>query len=115
MASPGNCAEFCTIQHTFSVNGAPNVVEFPIDDQDYGCMTQVDSGTVPNQYGTWWYGRAGWCPGKQVPMVVTDVTDQVTLGADNTFGYEGYYLGEPYADGTDWRHIHLTSWLVISR
>jgi len=89
--------------------------DFPIIEDTLGCMAQVSDGTVPNQYGTWWYGRAGWCPGKQVPMVVTDVTDEVELGADNTFGYEAYWLGEVYTGGTSWRHIHLTSWLVISR
>ena len=81
----------------------------------YGCQDQIADGTVPNQYGTWWYGRGGWCPGKHVPLVMTDVTDQVSLGAENTFEYEGYYLGAVYTDGDNWRNIRLDSWLVISR
>jgi hypothetical protein len=116
MAPPANCCEFANTDHHFIVNGVDNVQDFPIVEDTRGCMAQVADGTVPNQYGTWWYGRAGWCPGKHVPIVMTDVTAEVTLGADNTFGYEGFYLGAPYV-GTDssWRHIHLTSWVVISR
>jgi len=115
MSPPHNCCEFANTDHHFYVNGTDNMRDFPMVGDDLGCMAQIVEGTVPNQYGTWWYGRAGWCPGKNVEMVMTDVTDQVTLGADNTFGYEAFYLGEPYTGGTSWRHIHLTSWLVISR
>lgn len=115
MSPPANCCEFANTDHHFIVNGNDNVQDFPIVNDQLGCMGRVTEGTVPNQYGTWWYGRAGWCPGKHVDMVMTDVTDQVIPGAENTFEYEGYYLGAPYENGTDWRHIHLTSWLVVSR
>jgi hypothetical protein len=116
MMPPANCCEFANTDHHFIVNGVDNLQEFPIIEDQLGCMAQIGDGTVPNQYGTWWYGRAGWCPGKHVAMVMTDVTDQVTLGADNTFEYEGYFEGEPYEWNPEyWAHIHLTSWLVISR
>ena len=115
MSPPANCCEFANTDHHFIVNGIDNVQDFPIVDDQRGCMGRIDEGTVPNQYGTWWYGRAGWCPGKHVEMVMTDVTDEVNLGEDNTFEYEGFYQGAPYTGGTDWRHIHLTSWLVVSR
>jgi hypothetical protein len=115
MSSPGNCAEFCNTDHHFFVNGIDNPQDFPMAGSTYGCQDQIADGTVPNQYGTWWYGRGGWCPGKHVPVVVTDVTDQVLPGADNLFEYEGYYLGMIYTNGSDWRHIDVTAWLVISR
>jgi hypothetical protein len=115
MSSPGNCAEFCNTDHHFLVNGLDNVQDFPGASSLYGCQDQIAEGTVPNQYGTWWYGRGGWCPGKQVPIVMTDVTDQVIPGADNVFEYEGYYMGMLYTNGTDWRHIDVTAWLVFSR
>ncbi len=109
MSSPGNCAEFCNTDHHFLVNGTDNVQDFPGASSLYGCQDQIADGTVPNQYGTWWYGRGGWCPGKQVPIVMTDVTDQVFPEADNLFEYEGYYLGMLYTDGSDWRHIDVTA------
>jgi hypothetical protein len=113
MAEPGNCAEFCNTTHHFSVNGEENLVDFPnIGNQD-GCLEQVAQGTVPNQYGTWWFGRSGWCPGLEVPMTTIDVTDQIDLGATNTFEYQGAYRGEPYSAGS--ARIDLRSWVVVWR
>lgn len=113
MASPGNCAEFCNTTHHFTVNGTENMLDFnPWINIQTGCMDQVDQGTVPNQYGTWWYGRSGWCPGKEVPMVMTDITAQVTPGQDATIAYHGYYLGSDYPGSAS---IHMTSWLVVSK
>ncbi|MCZ7587037.1 MAG: peptide-N-glycosidase F-related protein [Deltaproteobacteria bacterium] len=111
--SPGNCAEFCKTTHHFYVNGEENVVEFPEAGTNTGCMDQVADGAVPNQYGTWWYGRSGWCPGKEVPMRMIDVTAQVTPGGDATFEYEGLYGGDAYTgSGAD---IRLDSWVVVSK
>jgi len=113
MESPGNCAEFCNTTHHFTVNGTENTLDFnPWVSIQTGCMDQVDQGTVPNQYGTWWYGRSGWCPGKEVPLVMTDITAQVTPGTDATITYHGYYLG---ADYTGSANIRMTSWVVISK
>ncbi len=112
MQSPGNCAEFCITTHHFFVNGEENEIELSDAGSQYGCLDKVDRGTVPNQYGTWWYGRSGWCPGWEVPMEITDVTDQVDLGATNTFEYEGYRNGSPYAGSAT---IRLRSWLVVSK
>lgn len=35
---------------------------------------QVLEGTVPNEHGTWLYGRGGWCNGAAVPLHVVDIT-----------------------------------------
>jgi len=109
-----NCGEFCDIAHHFTVNGDTSqeiVRSFPetavIDD----CMQKTAEGTVPNQYGTWWYGRAGWCPGKNVPPQVDDITDQVTIGADNSISYQALYRGSDYDDSAT---ILMRSWLVYS-
>jgi hypothetical protein len=115
MSMPGNCAEFCNTDHHFYVNVFDNMRDFPMAGNQLGCMDQVADGTVPNQYGTWWYGRGGWCPGKHVDLVMIDVTDQVFLGEENTFDYEGFYMGMIYTNGDNWRNIRLDSWLVISR
>lgn len=114
MASPGNCAEFCNTQHHFGVNGTDNLREFKIAGTQYGCQDQVSEGTVPNQYGTWWFGRGGWCPGKEVDLVNTDITDQVTLGEENDFTYAGFYRGDTYS-GSTWNYIRMSSFLVVHR
>ena len=75
-------------------------------------MDKVDQGTVPNQYGTWWYGRNGWCPGKDVPTVSTDITDWVTPGTDATVSYEALFNGSDYTGSAS---IRLRSYAVISR
>ncbi|MDP8223186.1 MAG: peptide-N-glycosidase F-related protein [Candidatus Lernaella stagnicola] len=110
-AEPGNCAEFCNTTHHFSINGDEVVREFPEAGNSRDCMDKVVEGTVPNQYGTWWYGRSGWCPGKEVPMVRTDITEFVDLGAENTIEYWGLYLGDAYPSSG--ASISLKSWVVL--
>ncbi len=106
------CAEFCNFDHHFYVNGTEHVVEFPVAGSALGCMEQVNDGTVPNQYGTWWYGRNGWCPGKEVEHVTIDITSEVTIGGTNTFDYEAFWEGDLYEGGGG--NLLLTSWLVYS-
>lgn len=118
MSDPGNCAEFCDLDHIFTVNDADAsavVVDFPDAGSTYGCMEQVAEGTVPNQYGTWWYGRGGWCPGKDVPVVEHDITSQVTLGADNSIAYRVERNGAAYQATSSWAHTIVNAWLVIER
>lgn len=110
---PGNCAEFCKTTHTFTVNGHPHVLERPEAGTGGQCMLDVDRGTVPNQYGTWWYGRNGWCPGREVAPKILDVTAEVSPGQVATVSYTGLYNGQPYPSGG--AVIRMTSWLVFSR
>lgn len=42
-----------------------------------GCAMRVKEGAVPNEHGTWLYGRGGWCDGLQVNPWRVDVTKQV--------------------------------------
>ena len=87
-----NCCEFCNSRHLFEVNGG--TAEFSIDFPDAGsnthCMSleMIGEGTVPNQYGTWGYGRAGWCPGLDVDPYITDITDYIAIGDDNIIEYD---------------------------
>ncbi|MFO0547215.1 MAG: peptide-N-glycosidase F-related protein [Polyangiaceae bacterium] len=62
----GNCAEFCSRDHTLTVGGTDHAATIWRDD----CATTA----VPNQQGTWKYSRAGWCPGADVHPWITDVT-----------------------------------------
>lgn len=109
--SPGTCAEFCPTEHHFIVNGTDNEQVLDNAGTETGCMDMVDQGVIPNQYGTWWYGRSGWCPGWQVPVTTIDVTDQVTPGSTATISYEGYRDGQPYETGG--ANIVMTSWVVF--
>lgn len=111
MANPGNCAEFCNTTHHFQVNESESVVSFPQAGKERDCQNQVDQGTVPNQYGTWWYGRSGWCPGKEVLIERHDVTGAVTPGQTAEIRYAGYFRDAPYSGGG--ANIVMTSWLVI--
>ena len=76
-------------------------------------MTEQANGMVPNQGGTWWYGRDGWCPGEQVTPHVWDVTQMVTPGSTATVTYEGLFDGAtpPDPSGTA-GNIVLTSYLA---
>ena len=84
----------------------------------YGCAMQVVDGTVPNQYGTWYLGRGGWCPGFQVDPFVADVTQSVTLGAENSFTYKSLLDGQDYVatpgsgGGGFGSSIWMSSWVV---
>ncbi len=118
MADPGNCAEFCDLDHIFTVNDGTDdavVVDFPDAGSTYGCQEQIAEGTIPNQYGTWWYGRGGWCPGKDVPVDMHDITDQLTLGAENTIAYRVERNGSDYQSSGSWAHTIVNAWLVIER
>ena len=87
-----NCSEFCNSKHIFSLNGG--VYEFNTSypnasDNDY-CMQieTIAEGVIPNQYGTWGYGRAGWCPGQDVKPYTVDITQHVQIGEENILDYD---------------------------
>ena len=77
-----------------------------------GCVAEIENGTVPNQGGTWWFGRGGWCPGQQVDADVFDVTDAVSPGSTVTVGYQAMLNGSSnIPDGSG--NIVLSSYLVV--
>jgi hypothetical protein len=117
-ADTKNCAEFCDHRHHFSVNEQVWTKEHPEAGEDYGCVDQFGSGLVPNQYGSWPFGRGGWCPGMEVPYWVQDVTAALTPGAAAQFGYSADVDGSPYepvytSDASYYPVIKMSSWLVI--
>lgn len=112
-AAAHTCAEFCNHQHQFTVNGAVYLDEFPGAGTDDGCLNDIAGGTVPNQWGTWWFGRGGWCPGKQVDPYVVDVTADAPPGSVATVSYEGLFNGQTPEDGSG--DIVMTSYLVVYR
>lgn len=106
-----NCAEFCRHQHEFTVNGAVHVKDHPTVNKVDGCIAEVDDGMVPNQGGTWWFGRGGWCPGQQVKPFVADVTKDVTPGQKATVSYRALINGKEPPDNVG--DIVMTSYLVV--
>ena len=113
-----NCAEFCNHQHEFTINGVTiPILEHPNGGTSYGCYNRVDQGVSANQYGTWVYGRAGWCPGQDVEYNRIDITGLSEVGT-NQISYRGLYQGEDYeptvtdADGY-LPEIKLRMWIIF--
>lgn len=111
-----NCAEFCNHQHEFTVNGSAYMEEHADAKDNEGCYKLVDEGVVPNQFGTWPFGRAGWCPGQDVKPWVQDVSD-VLVSGENTIGYRALFRDEPYTprpnnQGDYMPELRLQTWLV---
>ena len=61
-----NCAEFCVTTHAITVNGIVHSETFDNAGTDEGCTYHTLSGALPNEHGTWLYGRDGWCDGSAV-------------------------------------------------
>jgi hypothetical protein len=108
-----NCAEFCRHQHEFTVNGITYLKDHEQVGKNMGCVDEIDNGMVPNQGGTWWLGRGGWCPGQQVEPWVVDVTADVEKGKSASFAYRGLLKGNTPPDNAG--NIRMTSYLVIHR
>ena len=51
-------------------------------------LETIVQGVVPNQFGTWGYGRAGWCPGMDVAPYIIDITDYISIGEENVIQYD---------------------------
>jgi len=59
-----NCAEFCSVEHSFNANGVEESMEIWRDD----CADNP----INNQFGNWQPNRAGWCPGDIVQPILID-------------------------------------------
>lgn len=120
-----NCAEFCNSRHNFIINGG--VAEFSkshpeASDNNY-CMEldTIVQGVVPNQYGTWGYGRAGWCPGMDVAPYIVDITSSVSIGEENLIDYDACRVvgnncvTPPICQGDGYcPEIAMSSYIIIS-
>ena len=81
----------------------------------------ISQGVIPNQYGTWGYGRAGWCPGQDVAPYVVDITDYVIAGEENVIDYEACRVSgnscvaPPTCQGDGYcPEIAFSSYIIIS-
>jgi hypothetical protein len=119
-AEASNCAEFCNHTHHFAIDdGAPVVKTHELATNSRGCQELVDQGVVPNQYGTWPFGRSGWCPGHDVPA--WSATLDAAAGVESTLRYEAGLEGTiPYVPNVTMpegyrAEIALSAWLVFYR
>ena len=120
-----NCCEFCNSRHIFEINGG--VYNF---DKDYPnasssnyCMQPetIVQGVIPNQGGTWGYGRAGWCPGMDVHPYTMDITDYVSIGEENIIDYSACRVSgnscvtPPTCNGDGYcPEVAFSSYIIIS-
>jgi hypothetical protein len=109
--APTNCSEFCNHEHRFAINGVVKTQSFPEATTPMGCADRVKEGVLPNQHGTWYFGRGGWCPGFDVAPRVFDVTGDVRKGQANQLTYQARFGGQPVSQ--DLGNIVLSSWLVV--
>jgi hypothetical protein len=112
-ADTSQCAEFCNHAHEFTVNGKVWTKTHPTVGLATGCMPELANRMVPNQHGTWWYGRGGWCPGQQVTPWIVDLTDVALPGTTATVSYRGLLNGAPPPANAG--NIVMTSYVVTYR
>ncbi|XP_076868448.1 uncharacterized protein LOC143519176 [Brachyhypopomus gauderio] len=108
------CGEFCITSHYFLVNNMYNNSQtFESAGSALGCALRVGEGAVPNEHGTWLYGRGGWCDGLQVNPWRIDITPQLDMGGSNTILYFGLYDGRNPNPTKDPGYIIMYSYLVF--
>lgn len=109
------CGEFCPAEQTFTVAGSePYAVTSTEAGSAEGCVDHLGDGALPNQAGTWMYGRNGWCPGMGVVPVAWDVTASVTPGQDADIAYQALLDGAPYVTDGD-GNLDMGVWVVWSK
>jgi cyclophilin family peptidyl-prolyl cis-trans isomerase len=91
-----NCAEFCATSHVITVNNE-HIHEETFDNAgtNVGCTLATLSGALPNEHGTWPYGRDGWCDGSAVRPWIFEITNDIDFSS-NSFdvSYKGLFNGE---------------------
>ena len=113
-----NCAEFCDHEHHYEMNGFSTYEWHPLVYSNEGCENEVSNGVVANQFGSWPYGRAGWCAGQDVKQWTHDITLWTdSAGGNNHLTYQGLFNGQEYVPsdgiGNGQRNIHAEIWVVF--
>lgn len=110
------CGEFCVTSHHFLINAMfNNTLVFDSAGTALGCTMRVREGAVPNEHGTWLYGRGGWCDGLQVSPWRTDITKQLDMSRfeNNTIIYFGLFEGRDPNPSQQPGYIIMSSFLVF--
>ncbi|MBA45509.1 MAG: hypothetical protein CMB31_02845 [Euryarchaeota archaeon] len=115
---PNNCAEFCNHEHRYSMNGYDVTEDHPmagnssVNSDREGCTKTTGEGTVANQFGSWPYGRAGWCAGQDVKLWIFDITHWINPTGTNELLYQGLFDGAQYQETSTNPYIVGTVWIV---
>lgn len=110
------CGEFCVTSHHFLINTVYNNTRiFDSAGTALGCAMRVKEGAVPNEHGTWLYGRGGWCDGLQVNPWRIDITKQLDMSEleSNTVVYFGLFGGQNPNPTQQPGYIIMSSFLVF--
>uniref|UniRef100_UPI00398F59E3 uncharacterized protein n=1 Tax=Pristiophorus japonicus TaxID=55135 RepID=UPI00398F59E3 len=108
------CGEFCVTSHHFVINDLFNNSRiFDNAGTSLGCADKVSEGVVPNEHGTWLYGRNGWCDGQDVAPWRKDVTKQVNMDGINSIMYFGWFNGKDPDPKKNPGEIIMYSYLVF--
>lgn len=98
-----SCAEFCTFEHTFDVNGVGHRHIYRMESLNR-CAEWVERGVTPNQGGTWYLDRSSWCPGWTTEEWREDLTDSFLLDGVNIVEHvPTYHTGPPPGGNMDAR------------
>ncbi len=82
-----NAAEFYNATHFIDIDGLPYYTQNLWNE----CDPNPDGCT--DQGGTWWYNRAGWCPGAIAPPDIIDMTSQIVNGTvDFSYRFDPDYV-----------------------
>ena len=110
-----NCAEFCDHEHHYYIGSSHTYEWHPIVHDSEGCEKEIKNGVVANQFGSWPFGRAGWCAGQDVKQWTFDITDWVDNQTVNELRYRGLFNGQEYnpqnTNGGS-REIRAEIWLI---
>ncbi|MEM6930111.1 MAG: peptide-N-glycosidase F-related protein, partial [Myxococcota bacterium] len=69
-------------------NGEPFEHVWEMKDE-WDCAARVDQGVTPNQWGTWYFDRASWCPGFTAEMWKADLTRAFDFDGPNRLALQG--------------------------
>ncbi|XP_014788143.1 uncharacterized protein LOC106882100 [Octopus bimaculoides] len=105
------CGEFCVTSHHFNINGKVYNITFDNAGTPLGCANKAPIGVVPNEHGTWLYGRDGWCDGLQVDPWLIDITNDISK--QNVINYFGWYKGKTPNPQRNPGIISLYSYLIF--
>ena len=75
-------------------------------------LETIAQGVIPNQYGTWGYGRAGWCAGQDVKLWKYDISHWINPTGTNELLYQGLFNGAQYQETSNNPYIVGTVWIV---
>jgi hypothetical protein len=119
------CGEFCVTSHVFTVNHRQHTRTYSAAGTMWGCAVRAGDGSVPNEHGTFMYGRDGWCDGMNVEPEYIDVTNDVSVDDNhddddhdfvskkNVITYRGLFNNTTPHPTSHPGTIKMSSWLVF--